>query len=96
MLPSLARAPMSQELPELVQSVLGLLSEYTVFPWPLLASVCHRSGVDPLEIDVVKLERLVQPLALQVAALIDVQAAFVLKRDLTLLVRTGLLPGGLP
>lgn len=93
---SFARAPKSEELPELVQSVLSLLSAYTAFPWPMLNSVCHRNDVDPLRLDSATLDRLIQPLALQVAALIDVQTAFVLKRDLTLLVHTGLLPDAIP
>ena len=48
---------------------------------------CGRVGIEPRKLDHRALAELAQPLALQIALFNDVEAAFVLKRELLLLTR---------
>ncbi|MBK6921157.1 MAG: hypothetical protein IPH07_27420 [Deltaproteobacteria bacterium] len=71
----------------LCDAVLDVLSRYTAFPWATLRAACERVGIEPRKLDHRALAELAQPLALQIALFNDVEAAFVLKRELLLLTR---------
>lgn len=84
---SVDRPAAAAHVSPLCDAVLDVLGRYTAFPWATLRAACERIGFDPHLLDHDALAELVQPLALQIALFNDVEAAFVLKRELLLLTR---------
>ncbi len=75
------------------QVLLRVLERFTAFPWAFVVSACRRVGLDPERLEWNELGELIQPLAIQLASLNDVDRAFALKRELTILAGTGVCPG---
>lgn len=70
------------------RALLELLQPYTAFPWAFVVTIARRVGVDPAKLEPHQLNDLIQPLSLQLASLSDVDRAFELKRELTILAGT--------
>ena len=67
------------------RALLDVLGRYTAFPWAFVVITCKRLDLEPARLQPLDLVLLVQPLAMGLATLSDVDEAFALKRDLTLL-----------
>jgi hypothetical protein len=64
--------------------VIEILGAYTAFPHALLVSVCERQNREIGALSYEDVAALIQPIALQIAAFNDVEAAFEVKRRLLL------------
>lgn len=64
--------------------VIEILGDYTAFPHALLLSVCERHGRELGALSYADVPALIHPIALQIAAFNDVDAAFAAKRRLLL------------
>jgi hypothetical protein len=67
------------------RELLEVLDRFTAFPWAFVVTACKRLELEPARLEPRDLVLLIQPLALQLAALADVDDAFALKRELTML-----------
>lgn len=65
--------------------LLEVLEPYTAFPWVFVVTAARRVDLDPAKLAPCQLAEMIQPLALQLASLDDVERAFELKRELTIL-----------
>jgi hypothetical protein len=71
------------------EQVLGLVSRYTVFAWPVLTAQCRHSHVDPMHLDQETLGRVIGPLAQGVAVFTTPAKARRFEEELALLLRSG-------
>lgn len=64
---ALTGLPDGVTLNALSREVYLVLQKYTVFPWPVLSTQCKRLAIDPVNITIDDLGRLITPLAVGVA-----------------------------
>ncbi|MBC8067805.1 MAG: hypothetical protein IAG13_05670 [Deltaproteobacteria bacterium] len=70
------------------RALLEVLEPFTAFPWAFVVTIAKRQGLEPAALQPQHLVDLIQPLSLQLASLSDVDRAFALKRELTILAGT--------
>jgi hypothetical protein len=70
------------------RALLEVLEPFTAFPWAFVVTIARRQGLEPAALEPHHLVDLIQPLSLQLASLSDVDRAFALKRELTILAGT--------
>ena len=75
------------ELNELSAAVFDALSEYTVFPWPVLKTQASRLDLDPSALRMQDLEPLIERLASGVERFTSPEAGAAVERQLRTLLR---------
>ncbi len=78
-----------RELSPFSEQVLGIVSKYTVFAWPVLTAQCRRSNVDPMHLDQETLGKVIGPLAQGVAVFTTPVKAKRFEEELALLLGAG-------
>ena len=76
------RPPEGMKLNELSEAVFEVLSEHTIFPWPVLKTQAKRLELDAAALKVADLERLIEPLASGVERFTSPEAGAAVGRQL--------------